>query len=115
MTCKDCVHSEACNFIMTHYVGNELSPDGAICSNFKNKFYFMELPCWVGETVYYIKSAFSYLEAPKAETIRKIELLDEQIVFRTANRCFNIENIGKTVFLSREGAEKALKEQVGEK
>lgn len=111
MTCKDCLHYEACD--EQKKINHKLSK--SVCKHFKHKSHFVELPCRVGETVYYIKSAFSYLEAPKAEIVRKIELLDEQIVFRTANRCFNIENIGKTVFLSREGAEKALKEQVGEK
>lgn len=114
MICKDCLHDKVCGV----YPHSWTEPGRSVpcyCKNFKDKAHFMELPCRVGETVYYIKSAFSYLEAPKAEIVRKIELLDEQIVFRTVNRCFNIENIGKTVFLSREEAEKALKEQVGEK
>ena len=116
MTCKDCLHLTICDYLAS-VEGNNIMfwyEAAEKCSFFKNKSHFMELPCRVGETVYYIKSAFSYLEAPKAEIVRKIELMDEQIVFRTVNRCFNIENIGKTVFLSREEAEKALKEQVGE-
>lgn len=115
MTCKDCVHYDVCCRLIKPSEFIEINEQADDCNLFKDKSRFIKLPCRVGETVYYIKSAFSYLEAPKAEIVRKIELMDEQIVFRTVNRCFNIENIGKTVFLSREEAEKALKEQVGKK
>lgn len=68
----------------------------------------IELPCKVGDTVYRINAMFSFLPVPKAEKIQKIELYDINIIFRTVNRAFNDKDIGKTVFLTREEATKAL-------
>ena len=59
--------------------------------------------------VYFIKSAFSYMSEPKEEKVRKIELLNGKMVFRTENRTFRAENIGKTVFLTPKEAKEALK------
>ena len=70
----------------------------------------LKLPCAVGDTVWFIKSNFSYMKNPKAEKVRKIEIIDGEIIFRTENRCFEMKRIGKTVFLTREEAEAALKE-----
>lgn len=70
----------------------------------------IKLPCAVGDTVWFIKSNFSYMKNPKAEKVRKIEIIDGEIIFRTENRCFEMKRIGKTVFLTREAAEAALKE-----
>lgn len=70
----------------------------------------LKLPCAVGGTVWFIKSNFAYMKNPKAEKVRKIEIIDEEIIFRTENRCFEMKRIGKTVFLTEEEAEAALKE-----
>lgn len=43
MTCKDCVHYDACNRIL-----NRLE----VCDQFKDKTRFVELPCKVGDTIY---------------------------------------------------------------
>lgn len=68
-----------------------------------------KLPCAVGDTVWFIKSIFSYMQNPKAERVRKIEIIDGEIIFRTENRCFEMKYIGKIVFLTEEEAEAALK------
>lgn len=70
----------------------------------------LKLPCAVGDTVWFIKSNFSYMQNPKAEKIRKVEIIDGEIIFRTENRCFEMKHIDKIVFLTREEAEVALKE-----
>ena len=70
----------------------------------------LKLPCGVGDTVWFIKSNFAYMKNPKAEKVRKIEIIDGEIIFRTENRCFEMKRIGKTVFLTEEEAEAALKE-----
>ena len=70
----------------------------------------LKLPCAVGGTVWFIKSNFAYMKNPKAEKVRKIEIIDGEIIFRTENRCFEMKRIGKTVFLTEEEAEAALKE-----
>lgn len=75
----------------------------------------LKLPCAVGDTVWFIKSNFSYMQNPKAERVRKIEIIDGEIIFRTENRCFEMKYIGKTVFLTKSAAEQALKEMEGKK
>lgn len=70
----------------------------------------LKLPCAVGDTVWFIKSNFSYMQKPKSERVRKIEIIDGEIIFRTENRCFEMKYIGKTVFLTRPEAEQKLKE-----
>lgn len=87
-------------------------------------------PCKVGDTVYAVKGCF-YLphiyfirtnELIKAEVIaiketksRKIFLLkpliEDCFYTRTSNKWFPFSAYGKTVFLTREEAEKALKER----
>lgn len=59
------------------------------------------LPCKVGDTVYQI------------DTERVFESKVKAIVYDTNNIAFGERAIGKTVFLSREEAEKALKERDG--
>lgn len=70
----------------------------------------LKLPCEVGDTVWFIKSNFSYMQNPKVEKVRKIEIIKGMIIFRTENRCFEMKYIGKIVFLTKEAAENALKE-----
>lgn len=65
-------------------------------------------PCNVGDTVYFTKAHFGFLPTPKAEKIRKIELYDIDVIFRTESRAFNDKAIGSTVFLTKEEAEKEL-------
>ena len=54
MTCKDCIHYEACDF---HFNLKEYPPDN--CTLFKDKSRFIELPCKVGTKVYVISSQTS--------------------------------------------------------
>ncbi len=110
--CKDCLSYDVClmreiveeNYPERHYTEKNN------CDHFNERSKLIELPCKVGDTVYFIKAAFSYLPTPKAEKIRKIELYDIDVLFRTKNRSFAVEKIGKTVFLTKEEAERALEE-----
>lgn len=109
MTCKDCLHFDACDkwtgidLILSEYQTN--------CKDFKDKSRFIELPCNVGDTVYFVKSAFRILSEPKAEKIVKIEIYEHEIIYRTETRVFDILKINISVFLTREEAEQALKER----
>ena len=71
----------------------------------------MEILCDVGDDVYFIKSNFSFYSEPERQSVRKIEIDCGGITIRTETRAFHDYNIGKTVFLTREKAESALKEQ----
>ena len=57
------------------------------------------LPCKVGDTIY------------QTDGVRIYKSRVKQIIYDTDNIAFDERAIGKTVFLTREEAEKALKEQ----
>lgn len=108
MTCKDCVHYEVCVF---HTKGNENEK----CCHFKPKSRIVELPCEVGQTMYVLD------KADVRNPIKKREF-DEVAISRTKSLVFaeaefgmrfayDFCRFGKTVFLSREEAENALKER----
>ena len=69
------------------------------------------LPCKVGDTVWKIKSVFSYFTKPMEDRIDLIKIFrSETIVTCTSGVKFNIDKIGKIVFLTPEEAEQKLKE-----
>ena len=67
------------------------------------------LPCKVGDTIYKIKAVFSYFTKPMEDRIDFIKFYKDEIVYVcTSGAKFSIGAFGKTVFLTREEAEKAL-------
>ena len=67
----------------------------------------VRLPCKVGDSVFIIVG-----KDISRQGIRKIEISDNSIIFKTnrQKRIFNVAEFGKTVFLTREAAEKKLEE-----
>ena len=103
-SCKDCIHDRVCPHLK--------DSDAEKCGAFKNKANFVELPCKIGDIVYgltfgevnaYVveKMKFKYtpdgLECEEVKAMGKFGLM------------FNFDNIGKTVFRTREEAEAKLK------
>ena len=80
MTCKDCVYYEACVNLMTDPKRIESMSYGNsekwLC--FKDKSKFIELPCKVGNKVWFIKSAFSYVKRPISAMVCGIKTFFEQ-------------------------------------
>ncbi len=67
----------------------------------------LKLPCAVGDTVYIVKGG----EVLRNYVVQiHIAQVEAQTFFSCYDDCFGIEQIGKTVFLTREEAEAALKE-----
>ncbi len=123
MTCKDCIHYKACKNLIrlcNHLVTgcmqlDEYSP----CTTYENKSKYIELPCKVGDEVYVIKNNKIYIKdivyynkihsripeqnAEYWHCVDKNRILINVITF-------NPEDIGKTVFLTKEEAEQKLKE-----
>ena len=69
-------------------------------------------PCKVGQEVYFINTFFSLVDDPLKEKVCGMKTYsdDMKFTFVTASqRCFNEDNLGKTVFLTKEEAERALK------
>ena len=67
------------------------------------------LPCKAGDVVWKIKAVFSYFSKPMEDRVERIIISSNEIlVCCTSGTKFSVNSIGKTVFLSREEAEKAL-------
>lgn len=84
MTCRDCLHYEVCYY-----------HDFDECDYFQGKSEWVHLPCKIGTTVFAIVDYHVPYYASIATLPFVVSLYD---------------SIGKTVFLTREEAEKALKE-----
>lgn len=113
--CENCIHNEVCK---------NYEPKSTIaCERYKDNSLIVELPCKVGDTVfafcdfygvvlpyfietldisYYTKNENCYQYEANSTNAEQNDLID--------SIDFLLEDIGKTVFLSREEAEKALKE-----
>ena len=72
----------------------------------------VRLPCKVGDSVFIIVG-----KDISKQKIRKVEISDNGIIFKTnkQKRTFSIAGVGKTVFLTREEAEKKLEEMKNER
>ena len=124
MTCKDCVHYEVCKDDVELYRDSYdcLEVDGVEknCEYFKPKSRFVELPCEVGQKIYKIWSVGKHGRSIAEFVVKHIDidfLPNIEVAFisektNSGNYRFAIkEDFGKTVFLSREDAEKALAER----
>ena len=125
-TCKDCIHYNLCRSISriqlgwsgnsVHYVENVEE----ICKDFKARSRFVELPCKVGDTVYfnnvhlrygkviaiYIDASGGMFDLDIATNIETVAGYEHFI-----NKDYTFEDIGKRLFLTKESAEQAVKER----
>lgn len=123
MTCKDCLHYELCKYNTyqeAHYFGKDKEiyikiDNNSPCKFFSARSEWVHLPCNIGKKFFRTipwrnivdECAVSSL-TKKADKTWKIRLTSS--VFRTTFE-MTINDIGKTVFLTREEAEKALEEK----
>lgn len=117
MACKDCIHFESCkNLYETH--GEGLSGDSYVCDFFKDRSRFVELPCKVGDTVFVVEEIAEEREIIKdhVETISIGYYADGVNIYQFDGIKTDgyFEDFGKTVFLTREEAEQALKLKTGD-
>lgn len=113
-SCKDCVHCEVCQTRdgQTEFYGLDIDCNNVeeLCEHFKPKSRFVELPCEVGQTVYFIGRFTEQIVPSKVISIGYNEggfyLICENFVTVSVT-----EQLGKTVFLDPAKAEKALKER----
>ena len=123
MTCKDCIHNEMC--YATH------TDESPTCCDFKDKSRFVELPCNEGDMVYIVERQYdnghnTIKSSPKVYgEIHVVEgrygynkkhpfFSPVKVCYRIVRRAFKIsylKDFGKSVFLTREEAEKALEER----
>ena len=109
MTCKDCLCKDVCFYIRNaEDVIAEINP--LACPHFKPKSRFVELPCEDGQTVYFIDVCRTAEDFGKSfvnfGVVTKVSCDNKFVVVKGGS----ILGWG-CVFLSREEAEKALKER----
>ena len=126
MTCRDCLHYEACkgtyftfkqmidkdSFDKEHYA------DVYNCPDFTARSEWVHLPCKVGDIVYYFDGAY-YLKNKNNWEVKPIKVTEFSTKIGRSGKLYPLSiiangtrypltSIGKTVFLTREEAEKAL-------
>ena len=102
MTCKDCIHSEVC-----YYHGEDIDSPG-ICGFFTDRSRFVELPCKLGDFVYFIKARRVMADIVSKFTIDRCGVMLQRV------NGYNLgytDQLGKKIFLTHEAAEQALKER----
>lgn len=99
-TCKDCIHFEACKSCWCAFWEHQEMTEDDRCKMFKDKARFIELPCKVGDTMYCIRTWPS-----GRKTMHPFKAPDWDWIMEHLN------DFGKTIFPTREEAEKALKER----
>ena len=117
-SCKDCLHYGFC------CLGTSGKPDYVNCKYFKDRTRFVELPCKVGDKYYRVEKFCTeggYLDEPKLVSVSDCEYCCEECnkEYRVVEYQFNSiiqilqkeYYISKTIFLTREEAERALKER----
>ena len=123
-SCKDCLHHEACKgtydtiveTVDTNSFDMERYADTYSCPDFTPTSEWVHLPCKVGDTLYEITSRNTISEYEV--TAIRIELfnvfIDWKLTQGFVDRYISdmpVGEIGKTVFLTCEEAEKALEEK----
>ena len=117
MLCKDCVHYEVCkDYVESALDGlqyNDSQMNGDDCEFFKDRSRFVELPCKVGDTVFVVEEIAEERKIIKdhVETIGIGYYADGVNIYQFDGIKTDgyFEDFGKTVFLTREEAEQALK------
>lgn len=110
MTCKDCIHCDVCQY-------KELPIIAEQCVDFKDKSKYIELPCKVGDEIWYIPG---YVARPNllVGTITDIQISSNDYGVRIwqtpLNGYFMGRNFNVNWFTDQEKAEQKLKELLGD-
>ena len=126
MNCKDCLHYEACKGTYSSAKGDggilyefdgEMYGDSG-CEDFTDRSEWVHLPCKVGDTAYYFDGAY-YLKNKNNWKVKPIKVTEFSTKIGRSGKVYPLSiiangtrypltSIGKTIFLTREEAEKAL-------
>lgn len=111
--CENCYHYEAClNSLSENKVLNNAK--GFVCDHYKDKSLVLELPCRVGDVIYCHKLLMDgkYTVVVEEDTVRRFIITPiETLAVRSFSHALSCDDFGKTVFISREDAERALEER----
>ena len=120
MTCKDCIHYGVCGGFTPTDLDQDVFdycregrtdeiPDiEERCGEFKDKSRYIEIHCKVGDTVYHIN------KTPFGGEVYELEIFDVSLrkgkpYYETESIDFDNTAIGKSIFLTKEGAEAKMK------
>lgn len=110
-TCKDCIHYDVCSLEEGEiFIG---AKKNGFCGKHKDKSRFIELPCKGGDIVYVPYEDSQTIEEKRVNSISlEINEFEASMEFNCKhNYVFLDTDINRRVFLTREEAEKALKER----
>lgn len=115
-SCKDCLHVEACEFYAGPLNAEPCVKYAESCECFKDRNRFVELPCKVGDTLYEIcarRKGGKWKPVIIERTVQRIEVGSSDCVTVRCGKTIVLFSFdfGKNVFLTREEAERALKER----
>lgn len=119
LTCKDCIHFEVCDEYHKGYWGSAAITPTNIdqtetdnCPHFKDRSKFIELPCKVGDIVYFIKKGKII-----KDSVRDINYISawKGFEFNTLVDKWYEENIGHKIYFTLEEAKQALKKKTQKK
>ena len=117
--CENCIHYELCSSISLKKIGISLIPQDECCG-YKDRSRFVELPCRVGDKVYFNNVHLRYARVIAIYIDASGGMFDLDITTNIAtatgyehfiNKDYTFEDIGRRLFLTREEAEQALKER----
>lgn len=114
--CKDCLHNGVC---YTQETCNDIEQQlkEFECNDFKDRSEWVHLPCKVGTVVYIPEFEFDtdkkdYMLKIHRTTVDEYSVNKKYVMYHTRkDNNFTDSMLGKTVFLNREEAEKALEEK----
>lgn len=108
-----CIEQDGCSKCSCFEKQSKLTCPGLLQKAYEVvKRYEEMFPCKIGDAVYFLKNK----EILRNYVVQiHIAQVWRQTIFSYYGDCFSIEQLGKTVFLEKEAAEKALKEMEGRK
>ena len=113
-TCKDCLHHEICK-VFNHNIPNEYCPIEQQCDGFDDLSEWVHLPCKAGDLLYEIterRTRDKWQKVIKERVVNCIEVgIEGALGIRSGTIYLSLSRLHKTIFLTREEAEKALKER----
>ena len=119
MNCRDCLHFKACYEMATANGAEEFNTLFANkCEDFTDRSEWVHLPCEVGDIVFYFQGAY-HLKNKNNWEVRPIKVTEFSTKIGRSGKVYPLSiiangtrypltSIGKTIFLTREEAEKAL-------
>ena len=103
--CKECIHYEVCRALCKSE--EELMP----CVVFKYRSHFVELPCKLGDFVYFIEARRVMADIVSKFTIDRCGVMLQRVNGYNLGYTYQL---GKKIYLTLEEAEQALKLKTGD-